>query len=465
MNIEARSFGIFGLGKTGVATYNYLKNTAKHLLCWDDSELTRDSFEQSFNKDILIDIYNDHWKSLDYIIISPGIPNDHNIFLIAAKHNIIIFSDIELFMSINDRSKYILITGTNGKSTTTALIEHILQQNTINAVAGGNLGTAVFQLPFGLDLYVLELSSYHLSLINYRSIEQGLFSTVLASVLLNITPDHLERHKTMENYIEAKKKILLHDGTKIIAIDNPITNDIFKELMENGINNIITASGSNTEKANILCTKIALHDNYYNNISYNLVSNLIGDYNNQNIACSFAVSRLCGISGEEIIEAIKSFKSLPHRNEFVATTQDGMISFYNDSKATNADASIGSISSLDNIYWLAGGCVKENDDFSVLDKEITKIKEAFLFGRDAEIISNYLARHGIKNTIFPNIDHAFSSALIACRKNITQQNSNILLAPAASSLDQFKSFEHRGETFRQLALKYTMQTIDLNKKK
>jgi UDP-N-acetylmuramoylalanine--D-glutamate ligase len=461
----SEKYGILGLARSGISLYKYLINigiTSSDILCWDDNISNCDSFRQYFPSAI-VEKY-DVWplEKITTIIPSPGIPKHHPIFDVAKSHHIKIISDMELFITNNPNSKIILVTGTNGKSTTSSLIAHILQNAGLDFHLGGNIGIPVLELPSNAFGYVIEISSFQLDLFPQ---EYRFPSNVIVSILLNITPDHLDRHGDLESYIAIKCKIFNHQGIKIIGTDSTITRKIYNDILQADGDNFIAISGefaasiSMSEKIYYDATSNELYDHYYDNQTYKLglKPNLFGRHNLENIAAAFAATRsLDRIANNDIIRHISTFQGLSYRNEYVGKLSQGLktLSFYNDSKATNIDAAIGSLSSLEDIYWLAGGCFKEKD-FSALDVVIKKVYVAYLFGRDAEIIANYLQSCGIEHKIFSTMEEALSSLVDDFSSAPdSKRQFNALLAPICSSLDQFKNSEHRGEVFRSLCLKY-----------
>ena len=433
-SLNNKKIGIFGLGVTGLSIYLDIAHRTNDIICWDDSEKNRDSFK---NQKILFDLQNKKWKSLDVLFISPGIPNTHLVFLLAKENNILISSDIELFLHNNPNSKIIAITGTNGKSTTTALIGHILNNCGYDFPIGGNIGLPVLSLPKNKAGYVLELSSFQLDLISFFNPE--------ISVLLNITPDHLDRYASFEEYCKAKIKAIRGDGIKIIGIDTEICKEMYDILLCNGEKNIIAIS-SNQKINTISCSNELINDNFYDASSYKIpeLHNLIGEHNQYNIAFSYAVCRSLGLKSNDIIDQLASFEGLKHRMQNLGSKNN--ITYYNDSKATNASAAAGSLSSMQNIYWLAGGIFKEKN-LTPLKKSLSNVKKAYLFGESSLLFSKYL-KDKVDVEIFDTMQEAFFKANIDAKS--LKDTAYVILAPACASFDQFTSFEERGNKFIDL---------------
>lgn len=428
-----KKIGIFGMGISGTSCLSFLKPMAKEIICWDDSENNRSKIEDKY----LLPLSNGTWQELDIIIISPGIPHSHEVFLLANKHNILISSDIEIFMQINYDSEIIAITGTNGKSTVTALISHVLKENKLDYHMGGNIGLPVLSLPQHAKGYVLELSSFQLDLL------KKINPTI--AILLNITPDHLDRYSTYEEYIKSKEKILMGDGIKIIGTNSNESKTLYNNIKIKGEPRLIPLQ-MKSEQLGIFCDKITITDNFFDYQKYHLpdIRSLQGAHNFENMAAAFAACRALGVNANSIIKSFESFKGLDHRMQFVGLYKN--ISFYNDSKATNTSSAVSSLSAFDNIFWLAGGIFKEKNLLAI--KQCLKnIKKAYLFGKSKLLFAEYLEGK-IDYVICENMEEAFNIAVNDAEKQVVE--ANILLAPACSSLDQFKNFEDRGFNFINL---------------
>ena len=433
--------GIFGLARTGESVYRALKESGVQIICYDDSEKNRDEFATKYGHADLVAITESMWKEVDEIILSPGVPTNlpvqHYVVKIAREFAIPFIGDIDLLYRARRDARYIAITGTNGKSTTTALIYHILDKDRLKWDIGGNIGKAVLNMESDADGYVLELSSYQIELLQEFRAE--------IAVLLNITPDHLDRHGSIENYTNVKKALVLNAKTAIIGVDNPITNQIYEELKNTY--DLIPISTKNIIDGGICVKDDKIYDHMKGKTGeYILPFNkyLKGQHNAENIAASFAVSRLCDIDPEVIISQIGSFGGLKHRMQFLGTKFD--IDFYNDSKATNAEAASHSISALENIYWLAGGVPKSGGIKSLLHLS-GHITKAYLYGEAKDIFAQQL-EGVIPYQICNSLRESFIAALEDAKHS--PMPANILLAPACASLDQFKDFEERGCYFIEL---------------
>lgn len=440
MEYSTKKYGIFGLGLTGQSVYKYLNDNkcpAEAIICWDDSEKSRNNFSEKYPGCNLVPFTEDPWKTLDEIIIAPGVPHSHVIFSIAKKYNIKISSDVEIFLQAHNGKPIIAITGTNGKSTTTALIHHLLNAYGLNYAMGGNIGIPLLDLPDAQG-YVLELSSFQLDLL------ADMPFTI--SVLLNLTPDHLDRYNNCDDYYASKIKIFQNDGIKIIGIDTQDSAQYYD--LHKSIDFIAVASQVTDPRGKaIICTKNEIIDDYFSQNIYPLpvMHNLIGSHNQLNIAAAVAVCSALDIEASKVIKYLSEFKSLEHRMEYLGIKNE--VRYYNDSKATNINSTACALSSFDNIYWLAGGIFKEKS-LDELEAYLPNVRIAYLFGRDSQIFANYLSDK-IECKMFNNMTEAFSQATIDAEE-AKLSKAVILLSPACSSFDQFNNFQERGNNFKKL---------------
>lgn len=439
---KKQNIGVFGLGKTGISVYVELQSKY-NIIVYDDLEANRNKFEELFGKNYIVPISDIKWQSLDKIILSPGIPLTHKIVKIAKKFNILITSDIDLFFEKSKNLNLIAVTGTNGKSTTTALISHILNNSGLEYPIAGNIGVPALQAKASKGGYVLELSSFQLDLVKTFAVQ--------GAVLLNITPDHLDRHENMESYIAAKSKIfdrMEKNSYGIINIDNDYCHEIFTKLQQKHHIKLIPFSVTKILEKGISIVNNTITDNFFEHISFKLLFNksLQGVHNSENIAASYAVARIIGLKTAQILESISNFQGLPHRMQYLGSIIDG-INFYNDSKATNAIAAVQSIKTLDNIYWIAGGIAKDGG-IEEIKPYFSKAKKAYFYGQAKEMFAN-TTKDVIDFVICDDLKQAFDLAY----KDASHDNENIkniLLAPCCSSYDQFKNFEARGDLFVKL---------------
>jgi len=430
-----KKIGIFGLGKTGISLFNALSKVTDKIICGDDEKKKLKEVAEFCGQKNIAQTNDPRWCSLDYIALSPGVPLSHKIITIAKKNNIRIISDIETLCLNYPESNYICITGTNGKSTTTALIGHIINNSNRLCKVGGNIGAPCLSLGHS-DTYVLELSSYQIDLLKNFHIDIG--------VLLNITPDHLQRYDSIDQYIKSKEGIISFMDTKksilIASVDNPYTKKILKQA---SVEKKIPISYKKNIDNGIFITKNKIFDNV-NKKSYVFSTRLKGKHNLENIAASFAVALMFGISIDNIVSAIASFESLPHRMQYIGHYKN--VSFYNDSKATNADAAAKALDGLNNIYWIAGG-VPKTGGIESLKPLMRKVKKAYFFGKAKNLFVRTMkgvVDNAKYNTMKEALDIAFGDAIKS------KGRVSILLCPSCASFDQFKNFEERGEYFIKL---------------
>ena len=407
---------IFGLGLSGISTAKRLKKNVKNLSAWDDNSATRINVQKKL--DIAFD-NNFSLKNYDFIVISPGI----NIYK-HPKRNFFkknfskIITDVDIFTSsINlKKNKIILITGTNGKSTFSKLLYHVLKKGSKNTYLLGNYGKPVlnFKNNNNKNYYVLELSSYQ--------IEYSKFLKSHSCTVLNITPDHLDRHRNFSSYINIKLKIfnsLLSTGRGYVSAAFPFFN-----LIKN----------KKVYKVNFLKTR--------------LTKNKFLDKKNflSSISVIYKILKFLKFSDKKIFKGFDTFKPLSHRQEFVRKIKN--VNFINDSKATNFDSAKFSLEYYDNIFWIVGGLLKKNDKLNLSELIISKIKKIYLIGKSMSALQSKLpSKISMQKckTLIKAVHQSFKDA-----KNLDLKNSVVLLSPGAASFDQFNNFEHRGNEFKRI---------------
>ncbi len=434
-------FAVMGLGKNGLAAASALIAMGAAVSAWDDSPAPR---EAAANAGIPLSASLLEPPYPQALLLSPGIPHalptPHPLAVRAGKLGIPILSDAELLFravrAAGARARFIGITGTNGKSTTTALLAHMLDACGIPSAAGGNLGPAALSLPLlaNGECYVLEMSSYMLERIDRLGFD--------VAMLLNLSPDHLDRHGGMAGYIAAKKRIFAHrapGGLAIIGIDDAPCRDIAAAL------NPPVLRISATRPADVWCDGEILRDRSGALLAMREASALPGAHNAENAAAAAAAALHLGLPRARIAAALRTFPGLPHRQSRILAI-DG-IAFVNDSKATNADAAARALACYPRLVWIAGGIAKEGG-IEPLAPFFPRIAEALLIGRDAPLFAATLARHGIPHRILATLEAAVPAAFAAARASAAPV---VLLSPAAASFDQFRNFEERGERFASLA--------------
>ncbi len=430
-----RRYAIHGLGKMGRAAARALLAMGADVTAWDDSLAARKAA-------LDLRLVQPKLKGLSGLVLAPGIPHllpePHPIAVAARKAGVPIVSDVDLLFEAvranGSMARFAGITGTNGKSTTTALLAHILATAGRAAPAGGNLGTPALALPLlqGEGTYVLEMSSYML-----ERVTQVHFS---AACLLNIAPDHIDRHGDIAGYIAAKRRIFDRQSRSdlaVIGIDDPDAAQLARMM------NAVTISGE--KPADFWGDGAVLRSNTGDLADLSRARALPGEHNAQNAAAAAAMALYLGADLDAVARGIATYPGLPHRMEFVGAARG--ISFVNDSKATNADSTARALACYDRVILIAGGTAKEGGIES-LTSFFPRIARAYLIGRDAPILGKTLAEHGVAHEHVGTLENAVAAAWTAAQ---TGAAPVILLSPACASWDQFTGFDARGDLFRSLA--------------
>jgi len=459
--IKAETFenhivAVFGLGRTGVSAALSLVAGGATVWAWDDNEGSR---KAAADKGVpLKDLKTADWSEVDEFVLSPGVPHylpqPHWSAAMASEAKVPIICDIEILArEVNARAerqrpKIIAITGTNGKSTTTSLIGHILKSCGKDAQIGGNIGRGVLDLDnmHSGTFYVIELSSYQLE--RTQSLRAD------AAIFLNLSPDHLERHGSMEDYGKAKQAIFANQSkgdTVVLGVDDQYCKALCTELkVKNGRSIIpVSARRSMGHGVSVLGGKLFsnLTRKAYEVCDLNQAKALEGQHNWQNAAAAFAAVRSFGIDAKDIGQAILSFPGLAHRMETVGRLRN--VRFVNDSKATNADAARQALASYKNIFWIAGGVPKEGGIEPLRDL-FGNVQSSYLIGDASDEFAETLKSEGKSF----NKTGTLKMALLKATKDALQsdvENPIVLLSPACASFDQFKNFEIRGDAFRAQA--------------
>jgi UDP-N-acetylmuramoylalanine--D-glutamate ligase len=451
--IEVSSFsgipvGVLGLGKSGFVAAQALARGGAEVMAWDDDLKKRDAAEEAGVT--IVDLRSADLAAMPSLVLSPGIPHSypapHPVVARARDAGAEIIGDIELLARTQRDAAYIGITGTNGKSTTTALIGHILALAGREVAVGGNLGTPALSLaPLGAGgAYVLEMSSYQLELTFSLEFD--------VAILLNITPDHLDRHGGMDGYIAAKQRIFRGQKVPqaaIIGVDDPICAGIERDLAHAAEQIVIPISAERAVARGVYAVGGSLIDDTKGKATPILemagLARLPGIHNWQNAAAAYAAVRHVGVATEAAAAGLHSFPGLAHRQELIATI-DG-VRYINDSKATNADAAAKALVCYENIYWIAGGLAKEGGIGS-LSPYHKRIRHAFLIGEAAPAFAATLGGQ------VPHSRCGELAAAVAAARELALREGRpgaiVLLSPACASWDQFANFEARGEAFRRL---------------
>jgi len=444
------SMAVFGLGRSGISASLALAAGGVEVSAWDDDPARRRHAAELGVT--LNDLYRIEWEGFRGLVLSPGVPlthpAPHPLVARALTAKIEILGDMELFARSRPKGRVVGVTGTNGKSTTSALTAHLLEQAGLNVQLGGNIGTPVLDLdPMEDDgIYVLELSSFQLDLI------RTLVSDV--AVLLNVSPDHIERHGDFSNYIASKTRIFARRESKqtsVIGIDDDVCRRIHQELGGRRGRSTIPVSVQRRIARGIYVRDGILIDETAKKpaeiVDLNRVKSLLGVHNWQNAAAAFAAVRALGFSGGDVAKAFKSFSGLAHRQEVVARI--GKAVFINDSKATNAAAASRGLACYDNIYWIAGGRAKEGG-IATLSPHFPRMAHVFLIGEAAGAFAQTLEGR-VPYTVCGDMEKAVAAA---AEQALTERRAApvVLLSPACASFDQFNDFEDRGNRFRDLVL-------------
>lgn len=383
------------------------------------------------------------FSQLTALIQSPGVPLSHPLTVKAQQCGIKVIGDVDLFRQTHPVAKIVGITGTNGKSTTTTLVGHILRECNVPSAIGGNVGVPVMSLPELPDegVYVLELSSYQLD------VSDSLSLTVAA--WLNITPDHLERHGTIEDYIYAKTKVFASKANppiSIVGVDDIYSQEVFNRMSAAHPGYLIPVSVMRSLPDGIFVYDGLLIDATGDErLNLGDITNhprLKGRHNQQNIVVAYGICKALGVQPLDILKSIQSFPGLVHRQEYVATVDN--IMFINDSKATNADAASRALSAYDSIYWIVGGVAK-SDGIGALLSLLPNVKKAYLIGQSSDLFAKTL----VGQIEWERCDDLESATKKAYHDAKQVGRGTVLLSPACASFDQFRDFEHRGDVFKQ----------------
>ncbi|KKX29263.1 UDP-N-acetylmuramoyl-L-alanine--D-glutamate ligase [Rhizobium sp. LC145] len=439
-----RKVALFGLGGSGLATAKALVAGGAVVVAWDDNP---DSVAKAAGEGIgTADLRTIDWPAMAAFVLSPGVPlthpKPHWSVDLARAAGVEIIGDVELF--VRERRAhapycpFIAITGTNGKSTTTALIAHILKSSGRDTQLGGNIGTAILTLdpPKAERYFVVECSSYQIDLAPTLNPTAG--------ILLNLTPDHLDRHGTMQHYADIKERLVAGSATAVIGVDDSYSALIADRIERAGVpvrrisKRNVTAEGLYAEGSRIIEAHGGTSSLF---IDLDGIQTLKGGHNAQNAAAAIAACLAVGVSAEDIRAGLKSFPGLKHRMQPVG--RRGHVVFVNDSKATNADAAAPALSSYDRIYWIAGGLPKEGGIAS-LAPLFPRIVKAYLIGEAAPAFAATLGEtvsYEISGTLERAVAHAAADA------ESNGEASAVMLSPACASFDQYKNFEVRGDAF------------------
>ena len=412
---------VYGLGKSGLSTFKFLKKINKVYLFDDEKKINN----KEINKN-LVSYQKLLSKNIDYIIISPGIDINKCGLRSYLKNNLKkIYTDLDIFFNFYSKNKNITVTGTNGKSTTARILYEVLRDQKFDARLVGNIGNPVLleKNITSRTIFIVEASSYQL--------EYSKLFRCNISAILNISPDHLERHKTLKNYIKAKFKLLRNQTKKDYTILN--------------INNIYIKQEIKRQK---FLPKIIKVDKY---VDFKILKKINNPYfytngNKENLTFIFQIIKLFKIKRNILFLTLKKFKGLKYRQEIIYKTKK--ITIINDSKATSFSSSESLLKSLSNVYWIIGGLFKKDDKFSLSKKHCKNLK-AYIFGKDKKLYINKL-KDKMQIESFINLESVIKKIIVDIKIDKLKNHKTILFSPAGASFDTFKNFEARGKYFNNL---------------
>ncbi|HEY0331421.1 MAG TPA: UDP-N-acetylmuramoyl-L-alanine--D-glutamate ligase [Rhodopseudomonas sp.] len=450
-SFAGKTVAVFGLGGSGLASCQALQAGGADVVASDDNidrlvEAARAGF-------ITADLHSVTWSNIAALVLTPGVPLTHPVphwtVLAAQAASVEVIGDVELFCRerrhLAPDAPFVAITGTNGKSTTTALIAHLLREAGFDTQMGGNIGTAILSLqpPAAGRVHVIEMSSYQIDLTPSLDPAVG--------ILLNVTEDHLDRHGSIEHYAAVKERLVAgvqDGGTAIVGVDDDFSATAAERVALAG-KTVLRLSVKRPLANGIVVENNAIYrvnDGEHEAIArIDGIGSLRGAHNAQNAAAAAAAVLALGVEREALQRGLRSFPGLAHRMEQVG--RQGETLFVNDSKATNADAAAKALSSYEEIFWIAGGKPKTGGIDS-LAGFFPKIRKAYLIGVAAEEFAATLdgkVEYEICETLEVAVPHAARDATAS-----ELVEPVVLLSPACASFDQFRNFEIRGDRFREL---------------
>ena len=421
-NFKNLSFLVYGLGVTGQSVVRFFKkNKINNYKVWDDKNKNLYRNKRTIN-------LNDTLKDVNYIVLSPGVSlSKSKKKLVKYKNKII--TDIDLLYLLNRNFKSIVVTGTNGKSTTCKIINHLLKNNNIKTLLGGNIGTPVLNLDLKKNIFlVIEASSYQLA--------HSKFICPDYAFLLNITNDHLDWHGSMKNYVNSKFKIFELQKKNQYSFVNIKFKKKFKQ--KKFLSKLIIPKKEDYKKLKYKIKNIYIKSNI----------------NDENMSNVFKFSKLLNISESSFIKSMNTFTGLPHRYEFFLKKKN--INFINDSKATSFQATKFALENTKNIFWILGGLPKKNDKI-ILKGLRNNIIKSYIIGRNINFFKNQIKKK-IDFYVTKNLKNSIIKALKDI-KILKNEKNTVLFSPAAASFDQFLNFEMRGNEFKKLSRYYARKYI------
>jgi UDP-N-acetylmuramoylalanine--D-glutamate ligase len=450
--LRGQSVALFGLGGSGLSTARALVDGGADVAAWDDNPAARERAEAAGVA--LVDLAHADWRGFRVFVLAPGVPlthpKPHWTVNLADKAGVPVIGDIELF--VRERgvrapdAPFVAITGTNGKSTTTALIAHVLREAGRDVAMGGNIGVPVLDLPppSSSRVHVVECSSYQIDLSPSLAPSVGL--------LINITPDHLDRHGDLASYAAIKERLVANAEVALVGVDDEPCREIYARLKARAAApRVLAVSGMESPHADVWVSEHRVMAKGEAAPSADLAGAraLRGAHNGQNAAFAYAAARALGVERDRIARAFETFPGLAHRMEEVGRLD--RVLFINDSKATNADAAEKALMSFHDIHWILGGRPKAGG-VEPLRPLFPRVAKAYLIGEASDEFARTLdgavpfERYG-----------TLSAAIEAAAEDATRSTARepaVLLSPACASFDQFTNFEARGDAFRAHVAKW-----------
>ncbi len=437
-NMVGKKIGVFGLARSGLAAVRSLQAAGAEVMAFDD-----DDARLAEVGDAAANLYDVDFAGLDALVVSPGVPGTHPLALKAQKAHLDLIGDMEIFARARadlPEHQLVAITGTNGKSTTAALLAHLIGACGKPVALGGNIGISVLDLeplPEG-GIYVFEVSSFQADL------TMSLHAEV--AILLNISPDHLDRHGDMESYVSAKRRLFEMQQPGQVAIIG-VDDDQSRAVAATLSGRVIPVSSQTAVPGGVYVIDGILYDGLDGEAAevgdISDIATLRGVHNWQNAAAAYAAARMLGLEREAIFSAFADFAGLPHRLEIIAA--QGNITYVNDSKATNTDSAARALEAIDGeIYWITGGLLKEAA-LDGLGKALGNVRKAYLIGEAAPVLAAFL-----KGKVEIEKSGTLQTATEAAARDAAAGGGTVLLSPACASFDQFTDFEARGDAFREI---------------
>ncbi len=446
-----KCFLVVGMGKSGIAASTLLLDKGAEVILYDDNEnVDLQKIRGNYPEDSNIRLFKKNipeseLESVDVVVLSPGIATDTGFAKICYDRGYKVIGEVELAY-LFEKGEVVAITGTNGKTTTTALVGEIMKADRDSTFVAGNIGMPYTETVIDTDetsCSVLEVSSFQLETIDtFRP---------KVSAVLNITPDHLNRHHTMDNYIKAKLDVSLNQ-----SVDDVIVLNYEDEVLRNAAKivtpRVVFFSSQNELKEGVflrnekeIVVRLDGNERVLCNVDELM---LLGVHNYENVMAAIAMTWMMGVSPDTIYKVVTNFKSVEHRIEYVCEKQG--VRYYNDSKGTNPDAAIKGICSMNRPTYLIGGGYNKDSEFDEWIKSFgTKVKKLVLIGETKDIIAKTCDKYGFTDYI--KMD-SFEDAVNYCKENATDGDA-VLLSPACASWDMFSSYEERGRIFKEYVLK------------